>query len=339
MRALILLASLALSPAAWAQTGMDALSDRLNSVRPGTVTAADCGRHVSQAPNLNGPDLLYGAAVCFAASQRVEGSFLLAAGQVRSTVDMALTVPASRADSEAQAALYGVIFFQAGGPGDEEVLRDAAMRERFLALLDGWSPRFAADYNPGWNLRRRPDAADYDAAISEAKADRRRQLVDVARLYSDAQYYTLHRRHRELQARNPSGFVEGTADETLSTDFLRQMNARMAALGIGPPIAIDQDASDVPMPLETPDADEVAVSDSTDPVARRCADQAERHTIAEDSRIIRVLITRSPQWGIIWRADTGGGDRPTARFTCSANTSSYRQVDFGGGGIPPLPGR
>lgn len=339
MRSLILLASLALSSAAWAQTGMDALSDRLNSVRPGAVTATDCARQVSQAPELNGPDLLYGAAVCFAASQRVEGSFLLVAGQVRSSVDMALTVPASRADSEAQAALYGVIFFQAGGPGDEEVLRDAAMRERFLAMFDGWSPRFAADYNPGWNLRRRPDAADYNAAILEAKADRRRQLGDVAPLYSDAQYYALHRRHRELQARNPRGFVEGTADATLSTDLLRQMNARMAALGIGPPIAIDQNVSDVRMPPETPGADEVAVSGSSDPVARRCADSAERYTIAEESRIIRVLVTRSPQWGIVWRADIGGGDRPMMRFTCSATSTSYRPADLGEGGIAPLPER
>lgn len=337
MRTFLLLVSLALAAPAAAQTGIVTLMDRLNSVRPEAVTAADCDAQVARAAALNVPDLLYGAWLCYAANRAVEGNFLLNAGQVRSIPDMGLMVPAARADSDVVTSLYGVIYFHLGGPGREEVLRDAASRERFFRLFDGWSADYPADYNPGWNTRRRPDAAAYRAAIAESKAGRRRQLVDIARLYSDEAYYALHRRFQDLQARNPTGFVEGTPDADLSSDLERQMNERSAALGIETGYPADAEASDPGserFPPHVPARDEVVLAGTADPVAQRCAEIAERFTISADSRIVRVLVTRSPEWGTIWRADLGGGDQPAERFTCTSNTSSSGPL---GDEIPPLP--
>lgn len=339
MRVLVLFLSLGLSAPAMGQAGVTALLDRLNSVDPQATTAADCAAQVAQAANLNAPDLLYGASVCYAVRRPVEGNFLLNAGQVRSIADMALMVPASRQDSDVLTGLYGVIYFYAGGPGRDEVLRDAALRERFFALFDSWSPAYAADYNPGWNTRRRPDGAAYQAAMAESKAGRRQQLAEIVLRYTDEAYYALHRRFQELQARNPRGFDEGTPDARLSLDLLRQMNERSTALGIAPHVA-DADPGEPAggrFPPAVPAAEEVAAVGDADATARWCADLAERRTIASDSRIERVLITRSPEWGTIWRADIGGGDRPAERFTCTSNTSASQPLDMGDGPVPPLP--
>lgn len=337
MRALILLASLAFASPAAAQTSAGTLPDRLNSVSPEAGTEANCEAQVARAANLNAPELLQGASVCYAADRPVEGNFLLNAGQVRSVADMGLMVPASRADSDVATSLYGVIYFHAGGPGREDVLREAESRDRFFRLFDSWSAGYPADYNPGWNVRRRPDAAAYQAAIAETKAGRRRQLVDIARLYSDETYYSLHHRFQDLQARNPTGFVEGTPDANLSRDLERRMNERSAALGIGGVAPAGAESGDPPsmrFPPHIPAREEVVLSGSADPTIGFCADIAERLTIAADSRIVRVLITRSPEWGTIWRADLAGGDHPTERFTCTSNTSSSGPL---GDEIPPLP--
>jgi hypothetical protein len=339
MRTLILLlVSSGLGSQAPAQRISDALLDRLTSVRPGSATSADCARQVAEAAKLNGPDLLYGAAVCSAAGRAVEGSFLLNAGQTRSMADLALTMPASKADSDVQTSLYGILYFHAGGPGSEEVLRDASSRDRLFRLLDSWSPSYSSDYNPGWNVRRRPEAAEYSAAIAELKAHRREQLDEVARLYSDTAYYALHRRHQDLQARNSNGFIAGTPDADLSRELLRQMSERSAALGIG--TADDDtarpDPSDLRFPPPAPGAEELVLPSSSDPVVRRCADSAERWTIAADTRVLRVLITKSPEWGTIWRADIAGGDRPAERFTCTSDSTSSRPL-AGEDTIPPLP--
>lgn len=338
MRALLLSLCLSLSSGAVARTEEAGLLGRLNSVRPGAATAADCDRHVAQAAKLNGPDLLYAASVCYAANKPGEGTFLLNAGQVRSTADLVLTVPAAKADSDIQTSLYQILYFHAGGPGKAEVLRDATLRDRAFSLFDGWSPSYGPDYDPGWKMRRRPDAAVYQAAIAEQKAARQKQLGEIARLYSDEEYHSLHRQFQDLQARNGSGFAEGTADAKRAHDLMRLMSERSAALGIGPhPGDEDSDPGSEPFPPASPAREETVLAGSTDSVAKRCSEMAERFTIASESKILRVLITNSPEWGVVWRADMAAPGEPAERFTCTANTSASRPLDMGDERIPPLP--
>ena len=227
----------------------------------------------------------------------------------------------------------------AGGPGSEDVFRDEVSRSRFFQLFDDRSPQYSYGYNPGWNVRRRPDAAAYRAATEEVKAGRRRQLLNAVRLYSDDAYLAVWRRFVELQARNPRGFVEGTQDAALSSDLWRQMDERAVALGVEPTPGIPDpdDPSSARFPLHQPAADEEILSSSADPVVQHCADMVERMTIAGDSRIVRILITRSPEWGVIWRADLAGGALPPQRVMCSTAMTSIQPLDLGGETIPPLP--
>jgi hypothetical protein len=335
MRALFLLLAIGLSSTAAAQAGMESLLERLKS--PKGATAAQCEAQVARAATLNGPDLLYGASVCHAANRPEQGNFLLIAGQVRSSADMAETVPARKADYNAQSTLYGIIYFHAGGPGKAEVLRDPASRERFFRLFDSWSPRYDPDYEPGWKVRSGAVPAAYQAAMAALKAARRKQLVDVARLYSDDQYYALHRRFQDLQARNPNGLVEGTADAALAQDLQRRMSERSEALGVAT-FAGDEggDPGGERFPPAAPASDEAVLAGKADPVVQRCAGLAEKLAIASDSRIVRVVITRSADWGTIWRADLAAAARPMERFTCTENTSASRPLEMGDESIAPL---
>ena len=70
---------------------------------------------------------------------------------------------------------------------------------------------------------------------------------------------------------------------------------------------------------------------------KTCADQAERMTIAEESKIVGVLITQSPKWGVIWRADLAAENRPTERLTCTEHTTGSQPLEAGGDKIAPLP--
>lgn len=96
--------------------------------------------------------------------------------------------------------------------------------------------------------------------------------MDVARLYSDPTYYPLHRRFLELQARNPEGFAEGTADAALAQDLQRRMDERSAALGLAPPAADEGgDSGAEPFPPAAPAPAEAVVPVGADPVVQRRA--------------------------------------------------------------------
>jgi hypothetical protein len=289
------------------------------SIDPRTVSEADCTAQIAKANALNSADLFRASSICQAVRKAPEGNFLLSAGQARAMADMALLAPAAKADLEAAAALYGFIFYHAGGPGDEEVLRDAVARYRFNRLFDGWAPTYSAAYSPGWNVGKRPDESTYRQVLSESKADRKRQLVDISRLYSDDQYYALHRQFADLQKRNSGSFVEGTPDNELASNLQQRMSQRAQTLGVdqGPSDGDPKRTSTTPPSL--PGQDETIVSSSSDPVAKQCTDWAEHLALMSVSKVVRVVMTTGSEWGMVWRADIANSDQPPqmSRFICS----------------------
>jgi len=230
---LLLLAAFAIGLAvpARAQDIVRSLLDRIENVDPATTTEADCLAKVAAAPQLNAEGLFHGAFVCYVANKPVEGNFLFAAGQIRGMADMGLMEAASEADQMAPSALYGAIWFHLGGPGQDEVFRDPVATARLFRLLDAWTPEDRPDYNPGWNVGRRPDAATYQSALADGKARRRRQLVAIARAYSDPEYYALHREFAALQQRVRI-FQVGTPEERQANDLQRRMGERARVLGL-----------------------------------------------------------------------------------------------------------
>ena len=308
------------------------------TVDPATVSEGDCASSVSKADLLNAADLFRASAVCHALHKNIEGNFLLSAAQVRATTDMSVMPPAAKEDVQAMAALYGFIFYHAGGFGTEDVFRDASARAAFFNLFDGWSPVLSDGYSPGWKVAKVPVDGSYGQAALEVKADRRQQLVDMTRLLSDDDYYALHRQFSELQERDSGTYVEGSPDAKLAADLQERMAARARALGLdtGSP-AGDLDWDRGKMPPSAPGPDETVVVLGGDAVVKQCSEWAEKTALMTASKIVRVAITTTSRWGVVWRADIASSDEPPqiTRFICTKDGTLSESGDAME--RPPLP--
>jgi hypothetical protein len=321
--------------AAFGQEEFDAVSRRLLSA-PASSTRADCDAELARAARANAFDLFHGSAVCHVAGEEPEASFLLLAGQIRAMPDMGSMMPVSQKDAEASTALYSFIYSVAGGLGDEEVLREETSRKRLFALLDQWKPTYDANYDPGWEARDRPDPNEYRAALAESISVRRAAVEKMARLYSDDIYYALHREEQELLAKQEGRAVDvNSKDAKELGDLASKMNRRAADLGFGdivqpvPPAEIDPPEPGVGVPQDFPEDDEQVINGENDAVAKQCARGAQFSATFSNSRIARVLITRSDKWGTVWRADLEGGEFGPERVVCSSNYSSSHAFGMG----------
>jgi hypothetical protein len=338
---------LAISTPALAQASSKTLEEQLKAIDAKVLTKEDCASGLSKAASANAPELIYGGRVCELVGSLVKSSFLFGAGQLRALTDIMLMPPATKADDQGLLPLYTMLYFGGGATGiKDQVLRDPIERQKFLLLLDHWRPSYSQTYDPGWNVRKRPDAEKYYSTVAEAKADLRRQLDRTVRLVSDDQYYSLHRQYMDILERHPDGLPADTPAGKLAADLQRRIRERMTALGeeVGPSpseladAAGSQDAfaeRDDRFPPHSPNNDEKVLSNTVDPIVDRCLDLAERSAVNLGGKILRVLITSSKKWGTIWRADIAADDEPLTRFTCTETTSSSSPLEIGN--IPALP--
>lgn len=190
------------------------------------TTAEMCSTLVDESPARNSVQLFYSAAVCAKEERSADASFLLLAGQIRSSADMQLYQPASNADRETMATLYGLIFYQFGGAGDQSIYRDAAQYTALVARLSAWDPSRPESYNPGWNFKSPPREIEYKQAIAAAKEFRLTQLASYSRLVRDDLYYAANEEFSELQSRNPRGFISDTEDYDRSAELMKIMRHR-----------------------------------------------------------------------------------------------------------------
>ena len=306
-------------PAAAQTRTVEDYVQRIGSVDPKKLTVADCISKVTSADRLNAADLFYASVVCKAVNKPVESNFLLTAGQVRGSADMAVMAPATKADLEAAGALYGFIFYYAGGPGDIEVLRATSTREQFFRLFDAWSPSYDPAYSPGWNVGERPDDPTYRRALTESRSQRRSQLHDLSILYADQEYYALQRQFDDLQTKTSGRYEEGTAPAKLASDLRKRMTERARLLGVGTQTPDIDDGSEETTPPSVPAKNETVVSSSSDPAVKQCEDWARDLARMSLKKIVRVVITTGSEWGLVWRADLATSDRPpeVSRFICS----------------------
>ncbi|MEO5772557.1 MAG: hypothetical protein ABIQ32_00380 [Sphingomicrobium sp.] len=324
----IILTVLGTPAAAQTRTVEDYLH-RIGSVNPKTLTVADCTSKVTDANALNAADLFYASAVCKVLNKQVESNFLLIAGQVRGSADMAVMAPVAKADLEAAGALYGFIFYYAGGPGDIEVLRAASTRKQFFRLFDAWSPRYDSAYSPGWNVGVRPDDATYRQALSEVRSGRRSQLNDMSVLYADQQYYALQRQFDDLQKKTSGRYEEGTAPAKLASDLQKRMDERARLLGVGAQRPDTDSGSQKATPPSAPAKNETVVSSSSDPTVKQCEDWANNLARMSLQKIVRVVMTKGSEWGLVWRADLATSDTPpeVSRFICSKHGTMLESGD------------
>jgi hypothetical protein len=85
-----------------------------------------------------------------------------------------------------------------------------------------------------------------------------------------------------------------------------------------------------------PQPDEATITGENDPVAAACASEGALYNPQ------RVLVTRSPEWGTIWRADftaVTDGASSEWRFVCWSNGRLLRPLEMfdTSQSIPPLP--
>jgi hypothetical protein len=199
---------------------------------PASTAEADCATLLANAATLNAPSLFHGAGACHIDGRNVAVSFLIIAGQARTMADLSMLEPASQNDKTAASGLYGLVFYFFGGTGDVEVLRDPASRASLFTMLDEWSPAYDEDYSPGWQVGERPDADAYQARLAETLAARQGELEEIARAYSDEEYYALLQELNELEARNNGVFIEGTPDHERANQLQQQMDERASELGV-----------------------------------------------------------------------------------------------------------
>jgi hypothetical protein len=58
------------------------------------------------------------------------------------------------------------------------------------------------------------------------------------------------------------------------------------------------------MPPSAPLADERVIDGKDDPVAADCASSETRLLKSSHAKVRKIVITRSPKWGTVWRADS-----------------------------------
>jgi hypothetical protein len=161
---------------------------------------------------LNGVALIEAAGSCFREDKQLEGTFLLLAGQIRSSADLALLRPVDDADERATGELYGLLYFKAGGAGPDQLYRDSSMTRTLFGQLDEWSPSFFDGYNPGWKYKKSSRTDLYEETLRNSKAGRLAQLRHYVSLINDDVYYAASRELAEIQKRNPTGIVTNTPD-------------------------------------------------------------------------------------------------------------------------------
>jgi hypothetical protein len=115
-----------------------------------------CSDFMDRTAQLNATQLFDAAAPCVAEKRPFEATLLMIEGQIRAMADMELLAPKTDQDKMLAASLYGKIFYFVGGAGDRKLYRDPAKTTELFRRIEIWIPAFPADYDPGWQYKRRP---------------------------------------------------------------------------------------------------------------------------------------------------------------------------------------
>lgn len=102
--------------------------------------------------------------------------------------------------------------------------------------------------------------------------------------------------------------------------------ALLAASLLLPSTALTAPLNELPeMPPAAPGPDERSAGDVQDEVVSRCAQFAQKMREGVGTRLVKVVVTDSPNWGTIWRADSA--------FPASAGEPPYlwRSACWNGG--------
>ncbi len=169
-----------------------------------------CAEALSLTETANARTLFAGAELCAAENDTFSATLLLVVGQIRGMVDLTLLSPADESATRPAAELYQAIFYRYGGLGSDDVYSDHSAAERLIERIDGWSPAFDAQYDPGWSYRPSDRHALY-AAFARERIDER--LHDIRRrvtLLADPRYAALSQEMAALSRETQSTYTVGS---------------------------------------------------------------------------------------------------------------------------------
>jgi len=95
-------------------------------------------------------------------------------------------------------------------------------------------------------------------------------------------------------------------------------------------------------PPFAPDNTETVISGDHDSIANRCVEDQKIMQTVTDQTVLKVVITKSPIWGTLWRADISNAKGPPPgvvfRSVCWSGGTLVRLLDMGGPEaiLPPL---
>lgn len=153
----------------------------------------------------NGSQLFYAAVVEAHLGNDTESLKYLISGQIRSTTDMSLFKPVTESDEKLIAGLYGIIFYQFGGAGGNEIYQDEAVYPKVFDNIRTYRPVIDESYNPGWGHKGIPSNSEYLDAVSKGKDHRIKQLSDLVSLLQNEEYVTLSKELEEIKKTPDSG--------------------------------------------------------------------------------------------------------------------------------------
>jgi len=186
------------------------------------LEAAECANAYGKSPQLNSMQLFRAAGSCFNEDKKLEGTFLLIAGQIRSGIDMSLLTPKSESDEKKVADLYGFLFYKAGGAGHPELYRDDTLSKKLFDLIEQWTPTFHETYDPGWQYRANSKVDRYKTTADEQKTYRIAQLKWYAERINNDEYYAIKKELDAISRRNPKGIDFSTADGKRSEELAKK---------------------------------------------------------------------------------------------------------------------
>ena len=197
-----------------------------------------CEAALSLTDTANARTLFAGAELCAAEGDAFNTTLLLIVGQIRGKVDLTLLPPVDDSAARPAAELYQAIFYRYGGLGSDDVYADSAAADRLIGRVEGWSPAFDAQYDPGWSYRSSDRQAFY-AAFAREQTDER--LYDIRRrvtLLADPRYAVLSQEMAALNRETQSTYTAGTAAYERHQDLqqrLRTLETEILAAFPPPP--------------------------------------------------------------------------------------------------------
>lgn len=214
-------------------------------------TESECKSKKKLSTTMNASELFDATSVCWLEEEKDLSAYFQNLGQIRAITDMTLYSP-QKEDEEKVTELYTRLYYQFGGPGDDEMFRSDDRYATLISQIETATLSNENGYSPGWKYKPSSKTTLYNEFRDDAKNMRLWQLESYKRLLSNNAYYEAHKAANLLQLENPTLTVGTEAYDEYQklNEIMREVSSSIEKLP--PPqnsapyhllVEIDQDAN------------------------------------------------------------------------------------------------